>query len=159
MQKGGPSGAAKKNYTHQIRTPSMTASKLLPSSSTQYWTTSHHLQPTPRLDPAAASLVDWDATGALTKALPAGKRRWCTKHGSENSGGLGVTAQIWRIQDDDSKCPCCDSPDDSTHVLRCMAAAPSAAWAEHMEALRQSLEDTDCCPILCSVICYLPMPQ
>jgi hypothetical protein len=35
---------------------------------------------------------------ALVKALPAGKWRWCINHGSEISGGLGVTAKAWRLQ-------------------------------------------------------------
>ena len=116
-----------------------------------YWTTSHYLQASPRIDPAAALTVDWDAAEALMKALPARRCRWSTKHGSENSGGLGVTAKRWRTQDND-KCPCCPAPEDSTHILRCSAPEFATAWTEHMETLTQSLTDLDFCPHLCTAI-------
>ena len=116
-----------------------------------FWTNTNYLQPTPRLDPAAASSVDWNAVEALMKVLPAGKQRWSTKHGSENAGGLGATALVWKIQEA-AKCPCCPAPEDSAHILRCSSVEFAPAWTEHMETLIQTLEDIDCCPLLKAAI-------
>ena len=107
----------------------------------EYWTTSHHLQPSPRLCPEAAPNVDWDATGRLMKTLPLGKRIWCTKHGSENCG-VGITLKFWKKQSDDG-CPCCGAPEDTTHVLRCTHQEYSLTWDNSMEILDNFFTNSD----------------
>jgi hypothetical protein len=74
----------------------------------KHWTTkTSYLQISPHIDPLSIPSVDWDAVEACMKALPTSKRRWNTKHGSEN-GGVGQTLFIWKLQKDNI-CPCCDA--------------------------------------------------
>ncbi len=103
----------------------------------RYWTTSHHLAPTPRITPTSAPMIDWLATQALMKALSPSKQRWCTKHGSENCG-VGITLQYWRKQDD-NECPRCGAPEDTTHVLRCTGQASNDTWNTNIAALIETM--------------------
>ena len=116
-----------------------------------FWTKTNYLQATPRLSPAAAPLVDWTAVEKLMKSLPAGKQRWCTKHGSENCGGVGKTAKAWRHQEDD-KCLCCGTPDDTAHTLRCTASDFSAVWDENITTMTLDIEAFGCCPDLSTAV-------
>jgi hypothetical protein len=99
----------------------------------KYWTDPHRLLHEPRLSDAAISIVDWDAVDTFMKALPAGKRRWCTKNASENCG-VGITLKAWKKQHDD-ECPLCRSPENTTHVLRCTAQDSSTIWDESLHNL------------------------
>ena len=108
----------------------------------QYWTTTHYLQPEPRLSEAGFDLVDWNATSALMKSLPLGRRRWCTKFGSENCA-VGITLKAWKKQLDDS-CPCCGAPEDTTHVLRCTAQRTEEIWSKSIATLVEFLDESYC---------------
>jgi hypothetical protein len=110
----------------------------------QYWSTSHDLQPTPRIPPASIQYIDWDIVERLMKILPLGKRIWCTKHGSEQCG-VGITMQRWKKQRDNC-CPLCGAPENTTHVLRCTAQEASATWTTSMTTFNNYLMDVDCPP-------------
>jgi hypothetical protein len=105
----------------------------------KYWTTSHHLQPIPRLTEAAYHCVDWNIVDKFMKSLPLGRRRWCTKFSSENCA-VGITMKFWKKQDDDC-CPCCGAPEDTTHVLRCSAQLTNNTWSQSIETFELFLTD------------------
>jgi exonuclease III len=116
----------------------------------KYWTSSHELQPTPRIPPAAFHHVDWNSTEALMRILPLGKQIWCMKHGSENCG-VGITLQFWKKQADNG-CPCCGAPEDTTHVLRCTAHEASTTWAASIATLTEYLDLNDAPPEMSEAI-------
>ena len=51
-----------------------------------YWTSTHTLQPTPRIPLDAMYHIDWDACGANMDALGFARQIWTAKHASENCG-------------------------------------------------------------------------
>jgi hypothetical protein len=75
------------------------------------------------------------------KALPASKRRWNTKHGSENCG-VGQTLFIWKLQKENI-CPCCDAMEDTSHGLQCTAFKSQPTWDSNIEALTNVLINYD----------------
>ena len=53
---------------------------------------------------------------------------------------------------DNNLCPCCHTPEDSTHVIRCNASDFSSFWDEGIVTLTNHLEANRCCPSLCAAI-------
>ena len=106
-----------------------------------FWTKEHRIAsnytvparvPSPSID-----IIDWDATNALMKSLSAARRRWCMKHGSEQCG-VGMTLAAWKKQGDD-ECPRCQQPEDSTHVLQCMACDSQDVWSTGIADLTEKM--------------------
>ena len=99
----------------------------------------HHLQPTARLSPQAFELIDWNDTASFMRALPPGKRWWCTKHALEQCG-VGKTLLFWKHQHD-ANCPCCQLPKDTTHVLQCPAPEATIVWNQQMIVFDTALQN------------------
>ena len=108
----------------------------LPSICT-YWTTSHTLKPFPRLNDASYDLVDWTAVASFMAKLTPSRRRWCTKHASEQCG-VDVTLQHWNLQED-TLCPWCNLPETCHHVLLCPAHGANDPWEKHLQKLSDIL--------------------
>jgi len=78
------------------------------------------------------------------KQLKPPHRRWTTKHASENCG-VGLTLLHWKKQDDD-KCPHCGNPEDTLHVLQCLACGADDKWKENLTRLNTFMEEADTHP-------------
>jgi hypothetical protein len=90
-----------------------------------------------RFSEEANQLIDWDmATKAMIKLKPA-RRRWVTKHGSENCG-VGKTLVAWKQQTDPT-CPRCEAEEDATHVLKCTGRGACEVWNKNMQELKTFL--------------------
>ena len=84
--------------------------------------------------------IDWEASGHGLTSLPTSRRRWVTKHASENCG-VGATMVKWKMQDD-AKCPRCgQDQEDTTHVLKCSAAGADEVWQSNMQKLETTMID------------------
>jgi hypothetical protein len=102
------------------------------------WNKPSPLSP-PRFLPVANDQIDWTQVNRFMSSLPAARRRWCTKHGSENCG-VGLTLLHWEKQSD-AECPRCSAPENTTHVLRCPNAAATTTWQHQLNALSKTLTD------------------
>ena len=102
---------------------------------TQMWWVRHD-----RFPLAAKDTIDWQACAEGVPALKPSRRRWITKHASANCG-VGTTLVKWKYQDDD-KCPRCNAPEDTTHVLRCQGAGANDVWNESMAKLTEYLVES-----------------
>jgi hypothetical protein len=94
--------------------------------------------PSPRLSPETFDYVDWSLVEQHITSLPPARRRWCTKHGSEQCG-VGSTLKHWNYQQDDF-CPRCGQPEDCTHVLTCTAKGADAVWDDNILPLLDTME-------------------
>jgi len=81
--------------------------------------------------------IDWEITGHMMQRLKPARRRWVTKHSSDNCG-VGATLAYWRLQEDD-ECPRCKAPETTEHVLKCTAENASNTWKEKLAKVRQYL--------------------
>jgi hypothetical protein len=127
----------------KVHSPSRTIlyDKIYKPKTLAFWTKRNYLQADPRLTHLSTSLIDWDATLTCMKALPASRRRWITKHGSENCG-VGITLFKWK-QQTEYACPCCGDPENSTHVLRCTGQQATETWTTNLDATLDCLESLD----------------
>ena len=107
-----------------------------------YWTSTHHLQTTPRLPVTEISNVDWDACRDFMMTLQLYDRRRIPKHASENCG-VGITLKHWGKQPHD-RCPRCDQPESALHVLSCRYEDSDSPWNDNISSLEDFLvaEDT-----------------
>ena len=95
--------------------------------------------------------IDWEASADGLTSLPRARRRWVTKHASENCG-VGSTLVKWKKQSD-AKCPCCNQDhEDTTHVLQCSAAGAAELWETNMGKMQQKLLSMDTRPHLLEAI-------
>jgi hypothetical protein len=108
---------------------------------TRHWTSPHSLTPEPCFLPTTAPMIDWNATQSFMAALPTSKQQWCTKHASENCG-VGSTLLHWNKQLD-RECPCCQAPENTTHVLRCTAHDASTVWNTNITKVNTAMTDVD----------------
>jgi hypothetical protein len=53
-----------------------------------------------------------------------------------------MTLLAWKLQDS-AACPCCGTPEDTSHVLRCTAFKAQDTWDENLLALTGHLASTD----------------
>ena len=85
-----------------------------------------------RISDRSIMYIDWNVVGdAMSRLLPR-KRRWVSKHMTENCG-IGTTLVKWNILKD-AKCPRCNQEDETAmHVFRC----------NHLSNL-QNKEDAKC---------------
>jgi len=60
-----------------------------------------------------------------------------TKHASENCG-VGRTLVLWKYQQD-PKCPRCDQPEDTEHVILCRGCGADDIWQANIRKLTSSL--------------------
>jgi hypothetical protein len=112
---------------------------LLTNPSTQMWWVRHG-----RFPLEALPLIDWDTNAQGMKMLKPSRRRWVTKHASENCG-VGATLVKWKYQDD-PQCPRCGEPEDTTHVLLCTGDGATEVWKEGMSSLADYLTDSNTHP-------------
>jgi hypothetical protein len=84
-------------------------------------------------------------TKAMAKLKPS-RRRWITKHASENCG-VGKTLVEWK-QQTDALCPRCDEEEDTTHVLRCQGTGACAVWNKSMLDLTSYLSKSHTMPAI-----------
>lgn len=108
---------------------------------TQMWWVRHNNIPAEALDQA-----DWDATSDALSHLPLPRRRWTTKHASENCG-VGDTLLRWKKQDD-NKCPRCGAPEDTIHIYKCTGQGATETWNASMKRLESFLATNDTDPDL-----------
>ena len=74
--------------------------------------------------------------------LSLSKRKWITKHASENCG-IGKTLHKWNIQQD-APCPRChEKEEDSPHVFKCDHFSNGEGKEKMLEALREQPEETE----------------
>lgn len=91
------------------------------------------------LSRAAATTVDWVATGATMRTLPHNHRLWVTKTASHNCG-VGTTLVKWKYQED-AKCPRCGhAQEDTIHVTRCPAPAATQLFRKSIRKVRRLLK-------------------
>jgi hypothetical protein len=86
-------------------------------------------------------MIDWNATKSFMTALPPCKQRWYTKHASDNCG-VGSTLLHWNKQLDE-KCPWCQAPENTTHVLKCTAHDASTVWNANILKVTTVMTDLD----------------
>ena len=115
-----------------------------------YWTKPHHNQATPRLTLAAVPLIDWKSSANFMEDLPFARKRWITKHASDNCG-VSKTLMLWTYQDHD-RCPRCGDPEDAAHVSHCHGHGADDIWTTSMEELVTLLEQLDTHPSLLHAI-------
>ena len=73
------------------------------------------------------------------KSLPLNRRKWVTKHASENCG-VGTTLVKWKMADV-ATCPRCLHPSETTaHIQRCNGHGALDLWNKSLEQLRKYLE-------------------
>ena len=110
-----------------------------------YWTSAHkqghnpHRIIPPRFPRDALDVIDWKACERAMKQLRLPRRRWTTKHASENCG-VGLTLFYWKKQDD-AQCPRCGVDEDTMHVLQCQACGANDVWEENLAKLNTYLEE------------------
>jgi hypothetical protein len=91
-----------------------------------------------RIPEEAVDTVDWEASGTAMTSLPRARRRWVTKHASENCG-TNATLAKWGYRDE-SKCPRCNEEvEDCLHVLQCTGEGASETWQESITKLEAKL--------------------
>jgi hypothetical protein len=104
----------------------------------RYWTTPHTVNETPRLSVEGANLVDWKVSKNFMKLIPFARKRWVTKHASDNCG-VSKTLQLWEYQDHD-RCPRCSQPEDAEHVTQCHGHDADEIWDAHLRDFTDELE-------------------
>jgi len=110
----------------------------------EYWTSDHHLQPQPRIQPSAITNVDWLACKDFMKDLHLYDRRCIPKHASENCG-VGITLQHWGKQSH-NRCPRCDQPENVSHTLLCQAEDANTPWRANFAELEEYLAESETHP-------------
>ena len=91
--------------------------------------------------------IDWTICEANMKALGFGRRRWVSKHASEQCG-VGSTMVEWKFWKN-SNCPRCNQPnEDTTHVLRCNGQEAKAKWDDNIKELDEKMTELDTQPEL-----------
>ena len=105
-----------------------------------YWTSPQDLQQTPRLSLEAIQQIDWQICRDAMLQLELPRRRWVTKHGSENCG-VGITQVFWQKQEDNS-CPRCGLPEDTKHVLICQGEDAESIYLTHIPKITSYMESS-----------------
>jgi hypothetical protein len=73
-------------------------------------------------------------------SLPRARRRWVTKHASENCG-TNATLVKWGYREE-AKCPRCNTEvEDTLHVLQCTGEGASETWQESITKLETKLQE------------------
>ncbi|CAJ1956981.1 unnamed protein product [Cylindrotheca closterium] len=88
--------------------------------------------------PEAESETNWTSLARAMRSLPAGVKRWTTKH-VVGMCGVGKFKVRWGY-DTSAACPCCGEFKDHLHIPRCMAPSTSAEWDRRIVALDSWLE-------------------
>ena len=85
-------------------------------------------------------LIHWEVVGDAMERLSLSKRKWITKHTSENCG-TGKTLHKWNTQQD-ALCPRCDKrEEDAIHVFKCDHHSNRDEKEKMLKALRDQLEE------------------
>ncbi len=84
--------------------------------------------------------IDWDSCETGFAKLQPEERQWVTKHAS-NECGVGTTLVKWKHQRD-PRCPRCGRPEDTAHVLLCVAQGTTAIWNEQTQELTTYLVES-----------------
>jgi hypothetical protein len=112
---------------------------------TQLWWVRHKYIPAQAMDS-----IDWNASEDLMLHIDKCKRRWVTKHASDNCG-TGETLKLWKYTDT-AKCPRCNELETTEHVYRCTGYATSSPWNQSIDTLKESLSKTDTDPDLATTL-------
>ena len=84
--------------------------------------------------------VDWNSTADFLHHLDLNRRRWVTKHASDNCG-VGMTLQKWKYKECPA-CPRCNQPETTTHVYKCTGFSETSPWTTSLTSLQKYLTDT-----------------
>jgi hypothetical protein len=103
-----------------------------------------------RYNEASTNNIDWDIVTRANLRLPPARRRWITKHASNNCG-VGQTLVEWKFQTD-AACPRCGADEDTTHVLRCTRTGAQEHWHNGIQKLEASLTRLRTDPFITSTI-------
>ena len=108
---------------------------------TQSWWVWHK-----RITAGAQSHIDWENCATSIPCLKPSRRRWITKHASAQCG-VGITLLKWKYQTD-AKCPRCNLPESTAHVLTCTGMGANDTWNKSMSKVTQYLVDAGTHPEL-----------
>ena len=84
-----------------------------------------------RISASAVSKVDWKVVKKTMKKLRPGRRRWVTKHASDNCG-VGVTLVKWGHQVDPMCSVCKTQEENAEHALLCESVDVRNQWNHNM---------------------------
>ena len=98
----------------------------------QWWVTSG------RISEFTAQKACWTSYGKAMQSLSPARRRWVTKHLSNNCG-VNATLVKWKYRRT-SQCPRCQQDNETTsHLIQCMTPEASQVWTASIAHFRQRM--------------------
>ena len=86
--------------------------------------------------------INHEITAEFMKTIPANRRRWVTKHASDNCG-VGTTLLAWKYQTN-ATCPRCQHSQENTkHILQCTGHDANAVWDQGIKELNKYMDNQD----------------
>jgi hypothetical protein len=98
-----------------------------------------------------AAWVDWDGCERAMKAVSVSRRHFITK---QASGFCGVGKMMKRMGEwPHDKCPRCQEPETTEHVLKCPAPAAVQVWESSVQEFGRALKSVRTDPAIVSELC------